>query len=165
SLQKVLEETVLSMVEWLQRQSGMRQLAMAGGVALNCVLNARIRDRGTFDDVWVQPAAGDAGTALGAALWVDYRERGGVRNWSMEHAYLGPEYGDDDIERFLRWSKLPYERLDDAVTAAADLLADGQVLGWFQGRMEFGPRALGARSILASPIEASMQARLNEIKD
>jgi len=165
SLQKVLEETVLEMVGWLRRESGMQRLAMAGGVALNCVLNARVRDRGAFDEVWVQPAAGDAGTALGAALWVDYRERGGVRNGSMQHAYLGPEYDDGEIESFLRWSKLPCERLDDVASAAADLLADGLVLGWFQGRMEFGPRALGARSILASPIDASMQARLNEIKD
>ncbi|RIK89494.1 MAG: carbamoyltransferase [Burkholderiales bacterium] len=165
SLQKVLEETVLEMVGWLRRESGMQRLAMAGGVALNCVLNARVRDRSAFDEVWVQPAAGDAGTALGAALWVDYRERGGARNWSMQHAYLGPEYDDGEIERFLRWSKLPYERLDDVASRAADLLADGLVLGWFQGRMEFGPRALGARSILASPIDASMQARLNEIKD
>lgn len=165
SLQKVLEETVLSMVEWLHRKTGLQHLAMAGGVALNCVLNARIRDRSAFDEVWVQPAAGDAGTALGAALWVDYRERGDARAWSMNHAYLGPQYEDDEIERFLHWSKLPYERLDDVVPVAADLLADDQVLGWFQGRMEFGPRALGARSILASPIDASMQARLNEIKD
>lgn len=165
SLQKVLEETVLSMVDWLQRQSGLRRLAMAGGVALNCVLNARIRDRSAFDEVWVQPAAGDAGTALGAALWIDYRERGGARAWSMQHAYLGPAYDDEEIERFLRWSKLPYERLDDVASASAELLADGRVLGWFQGRMEFGPRALGARSILASPTDASMQARLNEIKD
>ncbi|MCO5099965.1 MAG: carbamoyltransferase [Burkholderiaceae bacterium] len=165
SLQKVLEETVLQMVGWLRRESGMRQLAMAGGVALNCVLNARVRDRSAFDEVWVQPAAGDAGTALGAALWVDYRERGGVRNWSMQHAYLGPEYDDAEIENFLRWSKLPYHRLDDVASTAAALLADGLVLGWFQGRMEFGPRALGARSILASPIDPTMQARLNEIKD
>ncbi len=165
SLQKVLEETVLSMVAWLQHETGMKQLAMAGGVALNCVLNARIRDRGAFDDVWVQPAAGDAGTALGAALWIDYRERGAGRNWSMRSAYLGPSYDDDEIESFLRWSKLPYRRLDDVAATAAGLLANGAVIGWFQGRMEFGPRALGARSILASPIDASMQARLNEIKD
>ncbi len=165
SLQKVLEETVLAMVDWLQRKTGLRQLAMAGGVALNCVMNARVRDRSGFDDVWVQPAAGDAGTALGAALWVDWRARGRTRNWSMQHAYLGPEYDDDEIESFLRWSKLAYERLDDVASDAAALLADGNVLGWFQGRMEFGPRALGARSILASPTDASMQARLNEIKD
>lgn len=165
SLQKALEETVLSMVDWLHRQTGMEHLAMAGGVALNCVLNARVRDRGSFEEVWVQPAAGDAGTALGAALWIDYRERGAVRSWTMHDAFLGPSYGDDEIESFLRWSKLPYERLDDTAATAAALLADGQVLGWFQGRMEFGPRALGARSILASPVDASMQARLNEIKD
>ena len=165
SLQLALEETVLEMARWLHRQTGAPRLAMAGGVGLNCVMNARVRDHGPFADVWVQPAAGDAGTALGAALWVDYRERNDGRRWTMDHAFLGPAYGDDEIERFLRWSKLPYRRPDDIAEASAQLLADGKVLGWFQGRMEFGPRALGARSILASPIPADMQARLNEIKD
>jgi len=166
SLQRVLEDTVLDMVHWLHRETGMENLAMAGGVALNCVLNARIRERGPFKQVWVQPAAGDAGTSLGAALWVDYRERGGTgRHWQMDHAYLGPAYGDDEIEQFLKWSRLPYRRLDNIADEAAEILAQEKVIGWFQGRMEFGPRALGARSILASPLDARMQARLNEIKD
>jgi carbamoyltransferase len=166
SLQLALEETVLKLAGWLHRQTGARHLAMAGGVALNCVMNARIRDEGPFEEVWVQPAAGDAGTALGAALWIDYRERGGrQRTWAMEHAYLGPDFSDDEIEQFLQWSKLPYRRLDDVAEETAAILAEGRVIGWFQGRMEFGPRALGARSILASPIPADMQARLNEIKD
>lgn len=166
SLQAVLEETVLGMAYWLQRETGQRQIALAGGVALNCVMNARLRDEGPFDDVWVQPAAGDAGTALGAALWIDYKQRGRpARRWSMDHAYLGPAYDDAEIEDFLRWSKLRYRRLDDVATDTARLLAAGAIIGWFQGRMEFGPRALGARSILASPLAADMQARLNEIKD
>lgn len=166
SLQSVLEETVLEMTHWLHRESGSDNLAMAGGVALNCVLNARVRDKGPFKHVWVQPAAGDAGTALGAALWVDFTERGATqRRWRMEHAYLGPEYSDAEIESFLKWSKLPYRRLDDVVEASADLLAAGNVIGWFQGRMEFGPRALGARSILASPVDPQMQSKLNQIKD
>ncbi|HWP35253.1 MAG TPA: carbamoyltransferase C-terminal domain-containing protein [Thermodesulfobacteriota bacterium] len=166
SLQAVLEETVLELANWLHRESGARNLCLAGGVALNCVMNARLRDRGPFRRIWVQPAAGDAGTALGAALWVDARQRGvGARRWRMDHAYLGPAYDDDEIEAFLAWAKLPYRRLTNVADEAADLLARDLVLGWFQGRMEFGPRALGARSILASPLRAEMQARLNEIKD
>jgi carbamoyltransferase len=166
SLQAVLEETVLELASWLHRETGARDLCMAGGVALNCVMNARIRDRGPFRAVWVQPAAGDAGTALGAALWVDAKARGtDERAWRMDHAYLGPAYGDDEVEAFLQWSRLPYRRLADTAGETADLLARDRIVGWFQGRMEFGPRALGARSILASPIHAEMQARLNEIKD
>jgi len=170
SLQVVLEETVLGMTRWLHEQTGEENLCMAGGVALNCVMNACVRDKGPFQQVWVQPAAGDAGTALGAALWVDAQEREGTwksneRRYCMDHAFLGPAYTDDEIEQFLIWSKLPYRRLTDVAEQVADLLAQDKVIGWFQGRMEFGPRALGARSILASPISASMQTRLNEIKD
>jgi carbamoyltransferase len=165
SLQLVLEETVLQLAEWLRDASGQSRLCMAGGVALNCVLNARVRDSGIFTQVWVQPAAGDAGTALGAALLVDARQRRPATHSVMEHAFLGPQYGDEEIEQFLRWSKLPYRRSPDVVAESARLLAEGKVIGWFQGAMEFGPRALGARSILASPIDPGMQARLNEIKD
>ena len=169
SLQTVLEETVLELARWLHERTGLPRLCMAGGVALNCVMNARIRDEGPFDEVWVQPAAGDAGTALGAALWIDWRERcltgDSSRRWTMDHAYLGPAYPDDEIEAFLRWSKMPFERLTDVAGQTADLLTAGKVIGWYQGRTEFGPRALGARSILASPIDPGMQAKLNEIKD
>lgn len=166
SLQVVLEEAALHLVRWLHEATGERDLCLAGGVALNCVMNARIRDEGPFDRVWAQPAAGDAGTALGAALWVDARERNSdERAYRMEDAYLGPSYDDAEIEAFLSWAKLPYRRLDDVAAETARLLADGRIIGWFQGRMEFGPRALGARSILASPIDPRMQARLNEIKD
>lgn len=166
SLQVVLEETVLKMVDWLYNETGATDLCMAGGVALNCVLNAKVRDRSAFSRVWVQPAAGDAGTALGAALWIDMQQRGGSKqHWRMEHAFLGPSYGDDEIEAFLRQTKLRYRRARDLAGEVADLLTRNKVIGWFQGRMEFGPRALGARSILASPIDPSMQARLNTIKD
>lgn len=135
-------------------------------MALNCVLNARLRDHGPFRRIWVQPAAGDAGTALGAALWVDARERGaGERVWRMDHAFLGPEFGDGEVAAFLDGAKLPYRRMDDVAGEVADLLAGGKIVGWFQGRMEFGPRALGARSILASPLDPEMQTRLNAIKD
>ncbi|VXB31943.1 conserved hypothetical protein [Burkholderia sp. 8Y] len=169
SLQVVLEETALDLARWLHERTGLSHLAMAGGVALNCVMNARLRDRGPFEDIWVQPAAGDAGTALGAALWTDYQERvkqgDRSRRWAMNHAYLGPRYEDDEIEQFLKWSKTPYRRLNDIASETAEILASNRVIGWYQGRTEFGPRALGARSILASPIDPSMQARLNEIKD
>ncbi|TPQ30201.1 carbamoyltransferase family protein [Cupriavidus pinatubonensis] len=166
SLQQVLEETVVGMATWLAQASGELCLAMAGGVALNCVMNARVRDQSPFDAVWVQPAAGDAGTALGAALWVDFEQRGKPqRRWHMDHAYLGPAYEDDEIAAFLDWAKLPYTRLDNVAESTAALLAQNKIIGWFQGRMEFGPRALGARSILASPIDAGMQQRLNQIKD
>lgn len=166
SLQCVLEETVLDMARWLRSATQSDNLCMAGGVALNCVMNAKLADAGIFKNVWVQPAAGDAGTSLGAALWVDFHHReADRRGWVMDHAYLGPAYSDEEIEAFLQRSHIAYERLDDIAAAAADLLAEEKIIGWFQGRMEFGPRALGARSILASPRDALMQARLNELKD
>lgn len=166
SLQVVLEETVLHLAHWLRKAAGTEDLCLAGGVALNCVMNARLRDRGPFRRIWVQPAAGDAGTALGAALWVDAQERGSQeRAYRMDHAFLGPAYGDGEIEAFLRWTQVPYRRLRNLPVETAAILAQDKVIGWFQGRMEFGPRALGGRSILASPLHASMQAKLNEIKD
>lgn len=166
SLQLVLQETVLRLTNWLHERTGLEQLCLAGGVALNCVMNAYLRDKGPFKNIWVQPAAGDAGTALGAALWIDSRERNSSeRVFQMDHAYLGPEYSDEAIEKFLKWAKVPYRRLGDIAKEAAQLLATDKIIGWYQGRMEFGPRALGSRSILASPIHAAMQARLNEVKD
>jgi carbamoyltransferase len=166
SLQVVLEETVLELARWLHEETREKDLCLAGGVALNCVLNARIRDRGPFKRIWVQPAAGDAGTALGAALWTDLQERGSAeRAWQMNHAFLGPGYQDAEIEEFLRWTKVLHRRLNNVAEETADILVQDKVIGWFQGRMEFGPRALGARSIIASPIHAQMQGRLNEIKD
>jgi len=169
SLQAALEETVLELAHWLHDKTSMENLCMAGGVALNCVMNSRVRDEGPFQHVWVQPAAGDAGTALGAALWIDAQERQEVgdneRRFCMDHAFLGPAYTDDEIEQSLQWAKLPYRRLTAVADQVADILTQDKVIGWFQGCMEFGPRALGARSILASPLHASMQARLNEIKD
>lgn len=170
SLQQAVEETVLALATWLHETTGSENMCMAGGVALNCVMNARLRDEGPFDHIWVQPAAGDAGTALGAALWIDAQARdataeNGRRPYRMDHVFLGPGYDDDEIEAFLQWSKLPYRRLDNVAEEAADLLAQNKIIGWFQGRLEFGPRALGARSILASPIDPDMQEKLNDIKD
>jgi carbamoyltransferase len=166
SLQLVLEETVAQMVDWLHRQSDSRNLCLAGGVALNCVMNAKIRDNGPFSKVWIQPAAGDSGTSLGAALWIDSQQRPDARRrWHMDHVFLGPSYTDQEIEDFLRQAKIPYRRADNIAEETAALLAQNKVIGWFQGRMEFGPRSLGARSILASPIDPGMQSHLNLIKD
>lgn len=167
SLQLVLEESALKLVNWLHSETGSQNLCMAGGVALNCVMNARLRDKGPFKNIWVQPASGDAGTSLGAALWIDAKaaNRNGQRHFRMDHAYWGPEYSDEQIEAFLKWTKTPYTKLNNVAAEAARLLADDKIIGWYQGRMEFGPRALGSRSILASPINHDMQARLNEVKD
>jgi carbamoyltransferase len=166
--QRVLEPTVLEIAKWLRTATGQRNLAMAGGVALNCVMNGKLREARVFDDIWVQPAAGDAGTALGAALWIDREARGGdaaPRRYTMRDAYLGPQYSPDEIEAALRHAHVRYDTPDDLPDAIAKRLADDRIVGWFQGRMEFGPRALGARSILASPLSAAMQSRLNELKD
>ena len=166
--QRVLEETVLEIARWLRDTARLPHLAMAGGVALNCVMNGFLRDTGIFDDIWVQPAAGDAGTALGAALLIDREVRGHAaaeRAFRMEHAYLGPAFSDADIEAALHHARARYSKPVDLPQAIAAHLAEDRIVGWFQGRMEFGPRALGARSILASPLHASMQARLNELKD
>lgn len=166
SLQLVLEETLLELTDWLQKETGEQNLCMAGGVALNCVANARIRDKGAFQNIWIQPASGDDGTALGAALWVDAQERKATkRDFVMEHCYWGPEYTDDEIERWLKLWKVPYRKLNNIAEETADILMQDKIIGWYQGRMEFGPRALGSRSILASPISPAMQQRLNEVKD
>lgn len=166
SLQKVLEEAVLQLVNWFQKETGEENLCFAGGVALNCVLNAVIRDYSSFKNIWVQPASGDAGTALGAALWVhgETREED-TKFFTMDHCYWGPEYSDEEVEKFLKWTKVRYRKLNNVAKETAKILAEDKIIGWFQGRMEFGPRALGSRSILASPINAEMQAKLNDIKD
>jgi carbamoyltransferase len=166
SLQLVLEEAMLELTGWLQQETGENNLCLAGGVALNCVANARIRDKGFFKNIWVQPASGDDGTALGAALWVDAQERkNDEKSFVMDHCYWGPQYSDSEIEKQLKLWKVPYRKLQNIAEETADILAQDKIIGWFQGRMEFGPRALGSRSILASPINPAMQARLNEVKD
>ncbi len=165
ALQVTLEETALALARWLHARTGLANLCMAGGVALNCVMNARIRDEGPFERIFVQPAAGDAGTSLGAAFALDARERGARAEFAMRDAYLGPSFDDGAIERALERSRLPYTRPPDVAGALADILAQDRIAGWFQGRMEFGPRALGARSIVASPRDPRMKDRLNTIKD
>ena len=166
SVQWVVEEAVLRMARHVHAESGERNLCLAGGVALNCVANGRLLREGPFDDVWIQPAAGDAGGALGAAL-VACHEWGGTDRQpdpadSMKGAALGPEWSADQIQTALDAEGLPYERHDEAlVTRVAELLAAGETVGWFQGRAEFGPRALGARSILADPRGREVQRKVN----
>lgn len=165
SLQAALEEAVVKLVEEIYQQTKQTNLCLAGGVALNCVMNSKIL-QGPFKNIWIQPASGDAGTSLGAAMWIDAQKRQtNKRSYVMDNAYLGPQFSDEEIEAFLKWIKAPYKKLKNIPQQAAEILAQDKVLGWFEGRMEFGPRALGARSILASPIHAQMQAKLNKIKD
>ncbi len=162
SVQARLEEVLLDLARWLHARTDAQYLTMAGGVALNCVANARIAREGPFDDVWVQPASGDAGTSLGAALFA--AEKDGDRVQPMSTAALGREWSDDEIARRLNLAHVQYERPDDIAAAVARILADDGVVGWFQGRSEFGPRALGHRSLLANPKYPQNLERLNNIK-
>ena len=162
SVQARLEEVLIELATWLHRETGERRLAMAGGVALNCVANSRLWREGPFDEVWVQPAAGDAGTALGAALEAAHRRGDRIR--PMTTPALGRGWDDDEIEAVLVDAALPYARVDDVAGVVADALADDQVVAWFQGRAEFGPRALGHRSLLANPTNPDNTQRLNVVK-
>jgi carbamoyltransferase len=165
SLQAVLEERVIDIASWLRERSDANSLCLAGGVALNGVLNGHLRRSGLFRNVWVPPAAGDAGTAVGAALLVAAREDGAASRVAARHdARLGPGFSDEEIEAFLIAARLPFRRMTDVPSTIARLLADQRVVGWFQGRMEFGARALGGRSLLASPADPAMRDRLNHIK-
>jgi carbamoyltransferase len=162
SVQRRLEEVLIELAGWLHERTGERRLAMAGGVALNCVANSRLWREGPFDEVWVQPAAGDSGTALGAALYVARELDGAVE--PMATASLGRGWSDDELEAWLERAALPYERPDDVVEEAAEVLARNGVVAWFEGRAEFGPRALGHRSLLADPRDPANVERLNEVK-
>ncbi|MGX1759140.1 carbamoyltransferase family protein [Streptomyces lydicus] len=169
SVQQVTEEAVLRLARTAQRRTGETRLCLAGGVALNCVANGRVIREEIFDGVWVQPAAGDAGGALGAALAVAM-ERGAERTHlgsggdAMSGALLGPAYRDEEIQAYLDGAGVPYTRFetDELAARAAAELARGKVVGWFQDRMEFGPRALGARSILGDPRDTEMQSAMNQ---
>ncbi|MFJ2823362.1 carbamoyltransferase [Streptomyces toxytricini] len=162
SAQAVLEETLLDLVRWLHGRTGDRTLTLAGGVALNCVANSRIAREGPFDRVWVQPAAGDAGTALGAALLV--AAGAGDDPGPMDGADLGREWSDAELGAWLKSAGVPFERPPDIAVAVAEALADNAVVAWFQGRSEYGPRALGHRSLLAHPGHAGNLERLNDVK-
>jgi carbamoyltransferase len=162
SVQERLEEVLLDLARWLHVQTGEPCLTMAGGVALNCVANSRIWREGPFDAVWVQPASGDSGTALGAALRVA-RDLGD-RVLPMGGADLGRSWRENELEAWLDAARLPYDRPHDVAEAVADVLAADGVVAWFQGASEYGPRALGRRSLLADPRSARNVERLNEVK-
>jgi carbamoyltransferase len=162
SLQARLQEVLLDLARWLHARTGERDLVMAGGVALNCVANSFLAERGPFERVWVQPAAGDAGTALGAALHAA-REAGDAIT-PMTTAALGRGFTDDELQTALRRADVRHERPDDVADAVAEIVAGDGIVAWFQGRSEYGPRALGHRSLLASPAAADNLRRLNDIK-
>ena len=168
SIQEVTEEVMLRLARTLHKETGSDNLCLAGGVALNCVGNGRILREGPFRGLWIQPAAGDAGGAIGAAMLATHRLEGRARKTSppddsMKGGYLGPKFSNEEIESFLKTSEAPYVRLGDAalLDRVADELATGKVIGWFQGRMEFGPRALGGRSIIGDARNTQMQSVMN----
>lgn len=173
SIQVVTEDIVLKIASYAHQQTGCENLCLAGGVALNCVANGKILREGPFKSIWIQPAAGDAGGSLGAALlaWYQYFEQprniveqaNEIDSDSMQGSYLGPAYTDNDIEGYLNGQSLAFEKLDSAQLSVnvSHLINDGNVIGWFQGRMEFGPRALGNRSIIGDPRNQKMQSQMN----
>ncbi|MBO4273807.1 carbamoyltransferase [Microbispora triticiradicis] len=162
SVQTRLEEVLLDLAKWLHERTGARYLTMAGGVALNCVANTRLFAEGPFEDVWVQPAAGDSGTALGGALHL--AQAAGDRVAPMPGADLGRGWTDEELGAWLDVAKVPYERPADLAAAVAAELAADRVVAWFQGRAEYGPRALGRRSLLANPGNPRNTERLNDVK-
>ena len=168
SVQEVTEDIVLKMANHLYKETGMKNLVLAGGVALNCVANGKLLHESKFEDIWIQPAAGDAGGALGAAMcgWYCYlgnERKTEANNDSQKGSYLGPEYSNNEIEKFISVNNLVASKLseEEIPEKIADILAEENVVGWFNGRMEFGPRALGARSILGDARSPKMQATMN----
>lgn len=164
SLQAVLEETYFHILNYAHEATGKRALTLAGGVAFNSVANGKIFDNTPFDDVYIQSAAGDAGTALGAAYYVHHNSLGNSRDYVMETSYWGPHYDSSAVAEVLIRNGLPYEELDEdeLLRRCAEAIAAGKVVGWFQGRAEWGPRALGNRSILVDPRRGEMKDVLNE---
>jgi len=165
SIQVVTEQILLKMITHLHELSGgMKSLCLSGGVALNSVANYKLLRQGPFQDVYIHPAPGDDGGSVGAAYWAYNHVLGQARGPALEHAYLGSEYSDREVEEFLRSHDIPFEKIEDDrefYKRVARELADGQVCGWFRGRFEWGPRALGARSIIADPRRAEMKEKLN----
>ena len=168
SVQEVVEEVMLRTAKYVHKETGEKYLCLAGGVALNCVANGKILRENIYDDIWIQPAAGDAGGALGAALFAWYQYKGNPRkadnkNDFQKGSYLGPSFDNDYINKFLEKYNLPYEMIktEDIPSTIADLVTSEKVTGWFQGRMEFGPRALGNRSIIGDARSSTMQSIMN----
>ena len=168
SVQEVTEEIVMKMAKFVRKETGMKYLCLAGGVALNCVANGKLLRENIFDDIWIQPASGDAGGSVGCALftWYQYlnnQRKADDKSDFMQGAYLGPEFKNGSIESFLKKNEISYETLTDEELPEkiADLIADKKVIGWFQGRMEFGPRALGSRTIIGDARSSDMQKTMN----
>lgn len=166
SIQDVIDQAMLKLARHVKHVTGEKNLCLAGGVALNCVANGKIQKEGLFENIWIQPAAGDSGGAIGSALFYWYQNQRNSRivdpsTDSMGGAYLGPEYNSSEIKAFLQAFKIPFTYIDNPMKEAAKLLSDEKVIGWFQGRMEFGPRALGCRSILGDPRSSDMQKKMN----
>ncbi len=168
SVQEVTEEAVLRIGKHIRKETGQKYLCLAGGVALNCVANGKLLREGMFDNIWIQPAAGDAGASLGAAMFAWYKYLGNGRNADgkkdfQQGSYLGPKFENNYIVDYLQKNKIPYTELSDEEKPEkiADLISDEKVVGWFQGRMEFGPRALGARSIIGDARSPKMQETMN----
>lgn len=162
SVQRRLEDVMLDLIRWLHARTGDRVLTMAGGVALNCVANSRLAEQGPFDKIWVQPASGDSGTALGAAMYVARKLGDDVQ--PMQTPALGRGWSDEELEGWLQRANLAHERPRDIAEAVAEILARDGVVAWFQGRSEYGPRALGHRSLLAHPGRLENLERMNDIK-
>jgi carbamoyltransferase len=162
SVQVRLEEVLLELAGWLHERTGGTALALAGGVGLNCVANTRLHADGPYEHVWVQPAAGDAGTALGSALQVARNDGDATR--PMAGADLGRAWTEEELRSWLTTARVPFERPDDVADTVAARLADNGVVAWFQGRSEYGPRALGHRSLLAHPGHQKNLERLNDVK-
>jgi carbamoyltransferase len=163
SAQVILEENYFALLNYVQKRTGQKNVCLAGGVALNVVANGQVFERSKFTGLWVQPGASDGGTSIGAALHVMHEVLGQPRSYEMRHVYLGPEWDQGSIARDIESANLPLTPLpeDELVAETAAHIADGKVIGWFQGRMEFGPRALGNRSILADPRSLDMKDTLN----
>ena len=167
SIQVITEEIVIKIAKSLKKETGLKKLCLSGGVALNCVANGKLIEEKIFDDIWIQPASGDAGSALGAALacWYQYFKKQRTINEedSMKGSYLGPSYSNDQIHSYLKDIGAEYQLLsdDELTTTISKLLNEGKIIGWFNGRMEFGPRALGGRSIIGDPRNKKMQSIMN----
>jgi carbamoyltransferase len=160
SAQKQLENVIVEIVKDFYKKTGIRKICLAGGVALNCLANQKIMDFDFIDDIYVQPAAGDTGISLGAAMYASVIE--GQKPLPIETALLGPEFSDEQILKTLNENQIKYQKIDDPAKIASQLIAENKVIGWFQGRMEFGPRALGARSIIANPVMPNVKDIINK---
>ncbi len=161
ALQKTVEEAGLRLAQRLKNITGVSNLCMAGGVVLNCLMNKRIVEDSGFENFFIQPIANDAGTSLGSGLYYYHHILGKDRNFIFDSVYLGPEYSDEEIESILRKVGLKYKKVNDIAKETAVYIAEGKIVGWFQGRMEAGPRALGNRSIVVDPRDVKMKDRLN----